>query len=304
MSNYNLKSIKAEFKAKGIFYTTSELAEYMKSLIDIDYNEVYDPTSGDGGLLSVFGDEVKKYGQEINEHQLTAANSRLINFEGYCGDTLKNPYFKDKKFKCIVANPPFSIEWEQPILNGIFTDERFKNIPVLPPKSKADYAFILHCLYYLDDNGIAIILNFPGILYRGQSEGLIRRWIIEQNYIDKVIRIPGKTFVDTTIETAIIVFKKNKKTTDILFIDTEIKKERVVGIDEVISSDYVLSVRRYVQTENEITICDPIKLQADARNGMIKKIQKDIEIDKMVCEMEGFDFNEYIKALKSLLAEY
>lgn len=301
---YNLKSIKEDFKSKGIFYTTPELAGYMKSLIDIDYNEVYDPTCGDGGLLSVFEDNIKKYGQEINEHQLISARSKLINFEGYYGDTLKNPYFKDKKFKCIVANPPFSIEWDQPELNGIFTDERFKSAPALPPKSRADYAFILHCLHYLDESGIAIILNFPGILYRGQSEGKIRRWIIEQNYIDKVIRIPGKAFVDTAIETVIIVFKKNKQTSDILFIDTEINKERVVKINEIIKNDFILSVNSYVFLEKEAIKIDPIKLQADARSGMLRKLRKDIEIDKMVCELEGFNFDEYVMELKSLLAEY
>lgn len=210
MSNYNIKSIKEEFKAKGIFYTTNELALLIKSFIDIETNEVYDPTCGDGSLLSVFEDNVKKYGQEINDHQIEVAKNRLINFVGYCGDTLKDPAFNDKKFKCIVANPPFSISWEHPVLNGIFTDDRFRLIPALPPKSKADYAFILHILHYLANDGIAVVLNFPGILYRGNSEGKIRKWIVEQNYIDKVIRIPGKTFIDTTIETALIVLERIK----------------------------------------------------------------------------------------------
>ena len=171
MSNYHIKSIKEEFKSKGIFYTTNELALLIKSFVDIEIDEVYDPTCGDGALLSVFDDSVKKYGQEINEHQIEVAEKRLVNFTGYCGDTLKDPAFKDKKFKCIVANPPFSIKWEPPILNGIFTDDRFKFIPALPPKSKADYAFILHILHYLDSDGIAVVLNFPGILYRGNSKG-------------------------------------------------------------------------------------------------------------------------------------
>ena len=98
MSSYNIKSIKEEFKAKGIFYTTNELALLIKSFVDIDINEVYDPTCGDGSLLSVFDDNVKKYGQEINDHQLKVAENRLTNFIGYCGDTLKEPAFIDKKF--------------------------------------------------------------------------------------------------------------------------------------------------------------------------------------------------------------
>src|SRR5574344_2114899 len=224
MGNYNIKSIKEEFKAKGIFYTTNELALLIKSFVDIETDEVYDPTCGNGSLLSVFDDDVKKYGQEINNHQLEEAKNKLKNFYGYCGDTLKDPAFNDKKFKCIVANPPFSIAWEPPILNGVFTDDRFRLAPALPQKSKADYAFILHILHYLANDGIAVVLNFPGILYRGNSEGKIRKWIVEQNYIDKVVLIPGKTVVDTTIETALIVFRKNNTTTDIEFIDTEKNK--------------------------------------------------------------------------------
>ena len=110
MVAYNLKSIKEEFKSKGIFYTPPELAELLKSYVNFTPNEIYDPTCGDGALLNVFGDDVVKYGQEINLEQLQVAKERLKNFNGYCGDTLKDPAFKDKKFDCILANPPFSIK--------------------------------------------------------------------------------------------------------------------------------------------------------------------------------------------------
>ena len=108
---YNIKLIREEFKAKGIFYTPPELGEFMKSFVDIEFDEVYDPTCGNGSLLSIFPDNIKKYGQEINEHQIEIAKERLKNFNGYCGDTLKTPAFLNKKFKCIIANPPFSIKW-------------------------------------------------------------------------------------------------------------------------------------------------------------------------------------------------
>lgn len=304
MSKYNLKSIKEEFKAKGIFYTTNELALLIKSFVDIEVDEVYDPTCGDGSLLSVFDDNVKKYGQEINDHQLKIAEERLINFNGYCGDTLKNPYFIDKKFKCIVGNPPFSIAWEQPILNGFFTDERFKDIPALPPKSKADYAFILHILHYLAEDGIAVVLNFPGVLYRGNSEGQIRKWIVEKNYIEKVVRIPGKQFVDTTIETCLIIFKKNKKTTDIEFIDSEKNKRYTASFEEVKKNDFILSVSAFVVDEKEEIKYNPIELQENSRKGMIKKIKADIEFDKMICELEGYNFKEYLEEIKTLVQSY
>ena len=304
MSNYNIKSIKEEFKAKGIFYTTNELALLIKSFVDIETDEVYDPTCGDGSLLSVFEDNVKKYGQEINDNQIEVAKNRLVNFTGYCGDTLKEPAFIDKKFKCIVANPPFSIAWEQPISNGLFTDDRFILAPALPPKSKADYAFILHVLHYLANDGIAVVLNFPGILYRGNSEGEIRKWIIEKNYIDKVIRIPGKAFVDTTIETALIVFRKNKTTTDIEFIDTEKNKSYTAKIEEVRNNDYVISVSSFVQDEVKQIKYNPNDLQTNSRTNMIRKIKADIEIDKMVCELEGYNFTEYLDSLQAVVSSY
>jgi type I restriction system adenine methylase HsdM len=304
MSNYNIKSIKEEFKAKGIFYTTNELALLIKSFVDIETDEVYDPTCGDGSLLSVFPDEIKKYGQEINDHQIEVAKNRLKNFTGYCGDTLKDPAFNDKKFKCIVANPPFSIAWEPPILNGMFTDDRFRLAPALPPKSKADYAFILHILHYLANDGIAVVLNFPGILYRGNSEGKIRKWIVENNFVDKVIRIPEKTFVDTTIETALLVFRKNKTTTDIEFIDTVKNKRYTATLEEVKKNNFVLSVSTFVQDEVIKIKYDPNELQANSRASMIRKIKADIEMDKMICEIEGYNFTEYLLSIKELIETY
>lgn len=304
MSEFNLKSIKEQFKAKGIFYTTTELATTLKNLIDIDVKEVYDPTCGDGSLLSVFEDHVSKYGQEINQSQLEVAKLRLKNFQGYCGDTLKNPFFNDRKFNCIVANPPFSIAWDPPALNGIFTDDRFRDIPALPPKSKADYAFILHILHYLDENGIAVVLNFPGILYRGKSEGLIRRWIVEKNYIEKVIRIPGKKFVDTTIETCVIVFKKNKENNNIEFIDLESEDNYVANIEEIRQNDYVLSVNSYIVSKIEKEKHDPLELQSSARKQMLAKLKLDIEKDKIVCELEGYDFLMYLNQIDLLINQF
>lgn len=304
MSNYNIKSIREDFKSKGIFYTTSQLALLIKSFINIDIDEVYDPTCGDGSLLSVFDDNVKKYGQEISDHQLETAKNRLTNFVGYCGDTLIDPAFNDKKFKCIVANPPFSISWDPGYYNECSTDERFANTPALPPKNRADYAFILHILHYLENDGVAVVLNFPGILYRGNSEGKIRKWIIEKNYIEKVIRIPGKTFVDTTIETALIVFRKNKTTTDIEFVDTEKNKSYIATFEEVVKNDYVLSVNSFIREEKALTKYSPKEMQSKSRESFMYDLKKDIEFDKKICEIEGYDFTEYLEALKELVMSY
>ena len=295
---YNLKSIKEEFKSKGIFYTPPELAELLKSYVNFTPNEIYDPTCGDGALLNVFGDDVVKYGQEINLEQLQVAKERLKNFNGYCGDTLKDPAFKGKKFDCILANPPFSIKWE-PV-----RDERFGDCPELPPPSKADYAFLLHILHYLSDNGVGITLNFPGILYRGNKEGKIRQWLIENNYIERVVNIPPDTFVDTKIATALIIFKKNKTTTDIVFEDRQLNKERIVTLEEIIQNNYNLSVSCYIQEEKPKIIVDAIELQNEAREKMYNKLKHDIAVDIMVCKFENLDKNVFLDNLIKIIEEF
>lgn len=295
---YNLKSIKEEFKNKGIFYTPPELAELLKSYVNFTPNEIYDPTCGDGALLNVFGDDVVKYGQEINLEQLQVAKERLKNFNGYCGDTLKDPAFKDKKFDCILANPPFSIKWE-PV-----RDERFGDCPELPPPSKADYAFLLHILHYLSDNGVAITLNFPGILYRGNKEGKIRQWLIENNYIERVVNIPPDTFVDTKIATALIIFKKNKTTTDIVFEDRQLNKERIVALEEIMQNNYNLSVSCYIQEEKPKIMVDAIELQNEAREQMYNRLKHDIAVDIMVCKFENLDKNVFLDNLIKIVEEF
>lgn len=295
---YNIKSIKQEFKQKGIFYTPPELAELLKSYVKVTPKEIYDPTCGDGALLNVFADDVIKYGQEINVEQLEIAKDRLKNFNGCCGDTLKDPAFKGKKFDCILANPPFSIKWE-PI-----RDERFEDCPELPPASKADYAFLLHILHYLSDNGIAITLNFPGILYRTNKEGKIRQWLIENNYIERVVSIPPNTFVDTKIATALVIFKKNRTTTDIIFEDKQLNKEIVVTFEEIKQKNYNLSVSSYIQEEKPKTQVNPLQLQNIARENMYKKLRNDILVDFTICDFENYSKKEYLENIKKIIMEF
>lgn len=293
---YDIKSIRQDFKEKGIFYTTPELANYLKSFLPADVKEIYDPTCGNGGLLSAFDDDVIKYGQDINEEQVKFAEEHLQNFFGVVGDTLKNPAFMDRKFKYIIANPPFSIKWEQ------FTDERFENLPVLPPKSKADYAFLAHILYYLQDDGMAVVLNFPGILYRGNAEGKIRQWFIENNYIDMVIEVDGGHFVDTKIATVVLVLRKNKETTDIKFIHND--KEITVTQDEVEKNGYSLTVSYYIEEEVEKEEINPIELENTTRKAFLDKLRKELDFEKMVCEMEGISMQPFINSIKKIVREY
>ena len=279
--SYSIKSIREEFKNKGIFYTTPELIDFMYEYIPSNLNplSVYDPTCGHGALLRGLPDEVKKYGQDINDVAVNACQD-IPNSDIRIGDTLSNPNFIDKKFELILANPPFSVNWERVHYSWIP-----KDIPALPPKSKADYAFILHCLHCLADNGIAIIMNFPGILYRGQSEGKIRKWLVDNNYIERVVLIPGGKFEDTSIATALLILRKNKTNQDIIFEDED--EERTVSIQDVIENNYVLSVSNYIEKEVEKEEINPCELEQEARNSLLTHIDKSLSFSFESCKIIG-----------------
>jgi len=298
----NLQNIRAEFKARGVYYTPPELAETLIKYVDFEPKKVYDPTAGQGNLLAVFAEDVPKYGQELYPDELAKASERLKNFTGYCGDTLADDGFPDEKFDLIVANPPFSIKWI-PTPDDI----RWKDAPTIPSAGKADYAFLLHILYHLSDDGKAICLEFPGILYRGQREGTIREWMIKQNYVERVVHVPGDTFVDTTIATCILVLSKHKTTTDIIFEDRALQKERVVPVEEVEKNGYTLSVSNYVYEEAVKEPIDPLQLEMDARAGILKRLDADIAFSIMVSKMEGdaaFDVEPFLDAIVAITEKY
>lgn len=307
MRDYSIKSIRQDFKSKGIFYTQPELALFLKSFLPDDVDEVYDPTCGCGNLLSVFDDSVKKYGQDINGDQVEEARSHLQNFTGAVGDTLTTPAFIDRRFRYIIANPPFSIKWDRnAVMNGvgraIFDDwPMYKGKLALPPESKADYAFIAHIIHLLSDDGTAVALNFPGILYRGNSEGVIRQWLVEKNYVDTVVQVDGGKFIDTTIATVVLVLKKNKSTTDVRFVHND--KEIVVPVSEIANNSYNLSVSQYVVEEQLKEEIDMIALEAQAREAFYKRLRNELNFDRFVCQMEGFSFTEFTSEIRHILDE-
>ena len=267
---YSFKSLRKKFAENGVFYTDERLSkmladELCKSPHPI--REVYDPTCGDGNLLAVFPDDVEKYGQEINPEQAEVARQRLANAHIATGDTLVDPAFTDRKFRHIVANYPFSIKW-QPA-----PDARWDDAPTLPPPSKADYAFILHIISMLADDGVAVTLNFPGVLYRGYREGKIREWLIRKNLIDSVTWIEGGYFEDTTIATALIVFKKNRSDTSIKFADHEKQLEYTATIAEVEANGFNLSPSSYIIIEEEKKEVDPIALELKARTEVLNHLE-------------------------------
>lgn len=297
MKEKSIKNIRQEFREKGIFYTPSTLAKKIKSYVDIEPKCVYDPTCGAGNLLKVFHENVKKYGQELDEEQLKMID--IPNFVGYAGDTLLDDGFPKMKFDCIVANPPFSVKWNPDELKE---DIRFSCSPALPPQSKADWAFMLHILHHLSDNGTAVVLEFPGILYRGQREGKIRRWFVENNYIDRVVHIPGNTFEDTSIATCIVVLKKNRETTDVIFEDEG--RIEVITAETIEANDFNLSVGIYIQEEVEKEEIDASVLESEARRLFLIRLKKELDFDKMVCEMEGISIKPFINTIRKILREY
>lgn len=279
--SYSVKTIRKQFAEQGVFYTDEKLAKMLAEEVKRygEVTDVYDPTCGAGNLLAVFADEVEKYGQEINPEQAEVARQRLANSHIVTGDTLVSPAFTERKFKHIVANYPFSIKW-QPA-----EDARWSEVPELPPPSKADYAFILHIISMLDNDGVAAVLGFPGILYRGQREGKIREWITRKNLIESVTTIEKGYFEDTNIETALILFRKNKKTTDIKFAIHEKGIERVVSLEDVEHENFCLTPSRYIQIIQEKKEPDLNALEMTARSGIIRKLEKQLLFSAQAIEL-------------------
>ena len=224
-------------KSGGEFFTPQEVSELLAEITVVgkkEINKVYDPACGSGSLLLKFAkvlgkDNVRQgfYGQEINitTYNLCRINMFLhdINFEKFDiahGDTLTDPaHWDDEPFDAIVSNPPYSISWEGDANPLLINDPRFSPPGVLAPKSKADLAFTLHMLSWLSTSGTAAIVEFPGVLYRGGAEAKIRKYLIDNNYVDTVIQLPQDLFFGTPIGTCIIILKKSKKDNSTLFID-------------------------------------------------------------------------------------
>lgn len=231
-------------KSGGEYYTPQEVSELLTRITVVgktSVNKVYDPAVGSGSLLLKFrkvlgenGVRQGYFGQEINltTYNLARINMFLhnVNFEKFdiaLGNTLTEPaHWNDEPFEAIVSNPPYSIKWEGDSNPLLINDPRYAPAGVLAPKSKADLAFTMHILSWLATNGTAAIVEFPGVLYRGGAEKKIRKYLVDNNYVDTVIQLPPDLFFGTTIATCIIVLKKSKKDNSVLFIDASTEFER------------------------------------------------------------------------------
>lgn len=318
--------------AGGEFYTPSEVSELLAEIAvvgKVEVSNVYDPTCGSGSLLlkvaKVLGkDKVRQgfFGQEINitTHKLCVANMFLHGIERFDiahGDTLTDPkHMGDEPFDVIVSNPPYSIKWEGDANPLMINDPRFSPAGVLAPKSKADLAFVMHCLAWLAPSGTAAIVEFPGVLYRGGAEQKIRKYLIDSNYIDTVIQLPPDLFFGTSIATCIIVLKKSKSDNATLFIDasaefvrggnknklSDANRQRILQafIDRkdqahfarlvhnqaIAENDYNISVSSYVEQENTRESVDIEQLNAQIAEMVIKQNHLRVAIDEIVADLE------------------
>lgn len=322
-------------KSGGEFFTPADVSELLTRLGTVgkkEINKVYDPACGSGSLLlkaeKVLGrDAVRSgfFGQEINitTYNLCRINMFLhdIEFDKFdiaCEDTLTNPqHWDDEPFELIVSNPPYSIKWagdENPLL---INDPRFAPAGVLAPKSKADLAFIMHSLAWLASNGTAAIVCFPGIMYRGGAEQKIRKYLVDNNFIDCIIQLPSNLFFGTSIATCIMVLKKGKTDNKVLFIDASSECVKVTNnnkltpeninkivdtfaqrveeahfshlaeYSEVQENDYNLSVSTYVEAKDTREKIDIVKLNAEIAQIVARENELRAAIDQIVAEIEG-----------------
>lgn len=321
-------------KSGGEYFTPQEVSELLTRLTVVgktQVNKVYDPACGSGSLLLKFAKILGKenvrqgfYGQEINltTYNLCRINMFLhdIDFDKFniaCEDTLISPqHWDDEPFEAIVSNPPYSTKWagdDNPLL---INDTRFSPAGVLAPKSKADLAFVMHSLSWLSTNGTAAIVCFPGIFYRGGAEQKIRKYLVDNNFIDCIIQLPDNLFFGTSIATCIMVLKKSKNENSTLFIDATAEcekitnnnklrdknienilkmfidradiahKARLVQNAEIAENDYNLSVSTYIEKEDTRQAIDIKALNKEIAEIVAREQVLREEIDKIIAEIE------------------
>lgn len=321
-------------KSGGEYYTPQEVSELLARITVVgkkSVNKVYDPACGSGSLLLKFAkvlgkENVRKgfFGQEINltTYNLARINMFLhdINYEKFDiahGDTLLDPqHWDDEPFEAIVSNPPYSISWPGDSNPLLINDPRYASAGVLAPKSKADLAFTMHMLSWLAVNGTAAIVEFPGVLYRGGAEQKIRKYLIDNNYVDTVIQLPPDLFFGTTIATCIVVLKKSKKDNSVLFIDASAEFAHVgnknkllpgnqqkildaftareniehftklVPNADLVENGYNISVSSYVEQADTREAVDIAKLNADIAEIVARQSELRTAIDAIVHDLE------------------
>lgn len=331
-------------KKAGEFYTPHQVSVMMARIVAIGQEDkklfsVYDPTMGSGSLmLNVRNyinhpESVKYHGQELNTTTYNLAKMNLIlhgvkkeDMRLRNGDTLNKDWPTDEPytFDSVLMNPPYSAKWSAD--DTFLDDSRFNRYGKLAPKSKADFAFVLHGLYHLKDSGTMAIVLPHGVLFRGAAEGVIRKKLLEDGNIDAVIGMPANLFFGTSIPTTVIILKKNRATRDVLFIDAsndfikgknqnklssenidkivETYKKRedvekyahVATFEEIKENDYNLNIARYVDTFEEEEAVDMAAIGATIKDIRKEKAALETSLYEMIFSLEYDDNNaEWIK---------
>ena len=326
-------------KSGGEFFTPQSVSKLIAQLAlhgQTTINKIYDPAAGSGSLLlqakKQFDEHIIEdgfFGQEINHTTYNLARMNMflhnINYDKFnitLGNTLLDPRFaEDKPFDAIVSNPPYSVKWIGSDDPTLINDDRFAPAGVLAPKSKADFAFVLHALSYLSSKGRAAIVCFPGIFYRGGAEQKIRQYLIDNNFVETVIAVAPNLFFGTSIAVNILVLSKHKTDNKVQFIDASgadfYKKEtnnnilteehiekimamfdskedveyvaKSVAYDAIVQNDYNLSVSSYVEAKDTREVIDIKVLNAEIKTTVAKIDTLRSEIDKIIAEIEGQD---------------
>ena len=324
-------------KSGGEFFTPQNVSNLIARLATYgktEVNKIYDPACGSGSLLlqakKLFGEYFSEegfFGQEINHTTYNLARMNMflhnINYDKFdiaLGDTLLHPQYGDQKpFDAIVSNPPYSVNWVGSDDPTLINDDRFAPAGVLAPKSKADFAFVLHSLNYLSARGRAAIICFPGIFYRGGAEQKIRKYLVDNNFVESVISLPPNLFYGTSIAVNILVLSKHKTEPKTQFIDASsedfFKKEtnnnvllpehidRIVEIfgnkeevqyvatcvdnAQIAENDYNLSVSSYVEAEDKREIININKLNTEVTETVKRIDTLRADIDEIIKELEG-----------------
>jgi len=324
-------------KSGGEFFTPQHVSKLIAQLAmhkQDKVNKIYDPAAGSGSLLlqakKHFDNHIIEegfYGQEVNHTTYNLARMNMflhnINYDKFniaLGNTLTDPHFGDEKpFDAIVSNPPYSIKWIGDDDPTLINDDRFAPAGVLAPKSKADYAFVLHALSYLSSKGRAAIVCFPGIFYRGGAEQKIRKYLVDNNFVETIISVAPNLFYGTSIAVTLLVLSKHKTESKTQFIDASgeafFKKvtnnnvledkhiERImdifdnkedveyvaVSIDntKIAENDYNLSVSSYVVSKDIREKVDIVELNNEVSKTVEKINKLRAEINSIINEIEA-----------------
>lgn len=322
-------------KSGGEFFTPQHVSKLIAQLAmhkQTSVNKIYDPACGSGSLLlqakKHFDEHLIEdgfFGQELNHTTYNLARMNMflhnVNYDKFniqLGDTLIEPHFADDRpFDAIVSNPPYSVKWIGSDDPTLINDDRFAPAGVLAPKSKADFAFVLHALNYLSSKGRAAIVCFPGIFYRGGAEQKIRQYLVDNNYVETVIALAPNLFFGTTISVTILVLSKHKADNSTQFIDASGLFRKVtnnnvledghiarimevfdskanvehfalsVPFEKVASNDYNLSVSSYIEAKDNREVVDITQLNAELKATVARIDQLRRDIDAIVAGIEG-----------------